>query len=360
MPTGGFVGYAPGVRGSGNAGAASIFLTTLVPPRNGIATAVLQDFPGAVGSISFKALIYDAAHSVLLASGSTVTSVAANYNRFPLTANLNLTAGTTYYVGYVCANSLAVSIQSSGGPSSWQVTGGQSVPSPANPLVGGTLATASLMIALELDGAASQGFGWGPDSTTGVTLSTTNTLATLTATANQGARSILTHVAGSGKYYAEVDVGGTIHATNTAVGINSANVPMSNMSVNPGAYPSVLASNGTRTPSVSIGLSFVSGDTIGIAYDAAANLMWWNKNNGSWFGNSSTAGNPATGVGGFAVTGTQWPLTISAGTVTGAAATFMLRDTLGNLRYTLPAGFSPWSPEAFGGIAAQARAMVLA
>lgn len=361
MPTGGFIGWAPVSKSSGNGGANSIFLTPLVAQQNAIATAVLLDVPGAVGSISLKAVIYDSAHSVLLASGSAVTSVAANYNRLPLTANLNLTAGTTYYVGYVCANSLAVSVQIGAGPTSWWASGGQSVASPANPLATGATSTTVLMIAVELDGTGSQGFGWGADFTPGVTLSTSNTLASLTSAASLGVRGIATNLSGAGKFYFEIDVAGTV-GSGVAVGIASANAQITDTTMNAAAYRALLNAVGNRSGSVALGLTYASGDTIGVAYDGINNLVWWNKNNVAWFGASSTAGNPVTATGGFAIPSATWPVTPIAGTVAGSAATFTLRDTAGNLRYGPPSGYAAWSPAIFPVMVAssQARVMVLA
>lgn len=363
MPTGGFIGYGPSLRTGGNAGAASIFLTPLVASQNGTATAVLLDGNTGASGISLKALIYDGSHSALLASGSAVTALANNYNRLPLTGNLGIVAGTTYYVGYVCNASCPVGVQNAGGPGAWWVSGGQSVPSPANPLVGGSSSGTTLMCALELDGASSPGFGWGPDFASGVTLSASNTTATFTSAVSIGARSILTHLPGDGKFYAEIDVGGT-PTTGTCVGILSANCGIT-QGVPPNMiYQSMLNGAGIRySGSVNLGLTFGAGDTVGVAYDGINNAMWWNKNNGSWFGNSSTAGNPVTATGGVAMVAVGWPFTINASNVagTGAAATFLLRETAGALRYTPPSGFSPWSPATYPAVVStQARAMVLA
>ena len=350
MPTGGFLGYAPNTRGSGNAGANSIFLTPLTAQRNGSAVALLLDAPSATGSTTFKALIYDSAHSALLASSAQVTAIAANYNRIAFTTPLSLVAGTTYYIGYVCSTSLPVSTQSTGGPTSWIVSGGQSVASPANPLASGTINSAALMMALELDGTGTQGFGYSLDQASTVTLSASNTVAAVTTTARQGARSLVTKVSGTGKWYAEVLVGGTINS-NVGIGITTANWPPGGGSSMGGtvaqAYVYFLLPTGSlQGPSATtaLGLTYVSGDVIGIAYDAGANLVWFNKNNGSWFGASSTAGNPVAGTGGAAVQTTQWPVTVSCST--GAAVTaaaWTLRDTAGALQYTPPSGFSSWS-----------------
>lgn len=363
MPTGGFLGYAPAAaRASGSAGANSIFLTPLVAQQNGSAVAVLLDIPSAVASTTFKALVYDGAHSALLASSAQITSLAANYNRIPLTVPLSVVAGTTYYVGYVCSTAISVSTQTSAGPGAWFVSGGQSVASPANPLTGGATNGATLMIALELDGAGSPGFGFGLDQASGVTLSASNTVATYSgATASRGARSLATQVSGTGKWYAEVQVGGTIN-NGIFIGIATANWGVTQGTAN-ASYCYGLSPNGNlqRPGAVTnVSVTYVSGDVIGIAYDAGANLLWFNKNGGSWFGASSTAGNPATGTGGLAVQATQWPVTVIGST--GAAATapvLTLRDTAGALQYTPPSGFSAWSPATYPATARRRRVMVV-
>jgi hypothetical protein len=360
MPTGGFVGYSPSSRGSGNAGAASIFLTPLIAQQNGSAVALLLDAPSATGGTTFKALIYDAAHSALLASSAQITAIAANYNRIALTAPLSLVAGTTYYVGYVCGASLPVSVQTSGGPTSWFASGGQSVASPANPLSAGATNAVALMLALELDGTGTQGFGFSVDQASGVALSTSNTVATYPGgTANRGARSLVTQVSGAGKWYAEVVVGGTL-AGFPGIGIATANVGLTQGPAAGLSYAAYLLSSGITANGVTLGLGYVAGDVIGIAYDAVNNRLWWNKNNGSWFGASSTAGNPAAGTGGATLAATQWPVSVTAATGSAAATVFTLRDTAGALQYTPPSGFSAWSAATYSPVVARRRQVMVA
>ncbi len=362
MPTGGFVGYTPVTRGSTTVPANSIFLTPLVAQQNGSAVALLLDTPSATVSTTFKALIYDSAHSVLLASSAQVTALAAVYNRIPFTAPLSLVAGTTYYAGFVCSTSLPVSIQSGAGPGVWFVSGGQSVASPANPLVGGSSGGNSLTLALELDGASSSGIGYSNDQAAGVTLSVSNTVATCSAAARQGARGIATRIPGaaSGKYYAEVLVGGTI---NNGVGIGVAFAAWGVTQGCAGArygitwlYPTGTLQ--TQTTTIALGLTYVAGDVIGICRDDTAHLMWFNKNGGLWYGASSTAGNPVTGTGGVTTSTSLWPLSVAASTdATGVAAVFTLRDTAGAFQYTPPAGYSAWS--AASGIGVRRQVMMV-
>ena len=346
MPTGGFVGYAPLALASGNAGANSIFLTPITAPQNGVATAVLIHSVSAASGISFKALIYDGSHSVLLATSSAGTSLAAGYNRLPLTSNLNLVAGTTYYVGYVCNASLNVGVQTSSGPGAWFVSGGQSVASPANPLASGVSNAATILVALELDGTGVAGFGWGPDQSFGFVRSASNTIATSSSSANQGVRGIVTQVNGAGKFYAEVDIGGTINS-GVGVGLASVNLGVTQgmpaSATNPG-YAGLLYSNGQRSGAATLAvMTYVSGDTIGIAYDCVNKLLWWNKNNGAWWGIAAAAGDPVAGTNGFSFNPSTWPMAIVGVTQTGTPAIFTLRDTVDRLRYAPPSGYSPWS-----------------
>jgi hypothetical protein len=348
MATGGFIGYGPDLtRSTGNAGANSIFLTALVAQQSGTATAVLLDCFSATPSTTVKALVYDGSHSTLLASSAVFTSSVINYNRFPLSAPLSVVAGNTYYVGYVSSTGFAVSLKLTTGPGSWFASGGQSVTTPANPLTTGSANTNSLMIALELDGAGLADFGFGPDQAAGVTLSASNTIATFPATSLKAARSIVTQLSGAGKWYAEILVGGSINTggTGTGVGISTANWGVT-QGTGSAAYVNWLQPNGIlqRFGSSSLlNLSYVAGDVIGIAYDASNNLIWFNKNNGSWFGASSTAGNPVTGTGGGAVVSVGWPITIGASSNSAVASVFTLRDTAGAFQYTPPSGFSAWS-----------------
>jgi hypothetical protein len=365
MATGGFFGILPAARGSGNAGANSMFLTLVTASSNATATAVLIDTPSATGSISFKAVVYDAAHSALLATGSAVTSVALGYNRLPLTANLSLTAGTSYYVGYVCNSSCSVTIGATASSSSWFVSGGQSVPTPANPLVGGSTNGSCLQVALELDGTGTQGYGYSVDQSAGVTLSALNTVATLPTSAEQGARSLVTQALGaSGNLYAEIAISGSSIIPTDGIGI--AAVAWGPGQTSPGSsYLWVLQANGNSSggASASLGLPWAAGDVVGMAYNPTTNTFWWNKNNGSWFGSSSTAGNPVTGTGGLALgAGNAWPMALSvlSQSATGTNAAFTLRDFAASLQYAPPSGYVAWSPYVAPVLSSQVRAMVLA
>lgn len=342
---GGFTGFLPDATSSGNAGANSMFMSTVTAQQSGIAKAVLIGVPGTTSGINFKALVYDSAHNALLATGSTVTSVTAGYNRLPLTTNLNLTAGTNYFAGYVCDASCPVIVGTLTGGVSWFVSGGQSVASPANPLVGGSSSGVSLMIALEHDQTgASSGSGYSVDQSSSVILSSLNTVATFSGAAQQGARSLVTRApGGGGNWYAEIAVSGSSFDASGGIGIGA-------VAWNPHQATPVssllwaLKPGGSTLAGVGLGVTWGAGDVIGIAYNSTSNFLWWNKNNGSWFGASSTAGNPVTGTGPL-ILSSNWPLAILVlSAATGTTGAFTLRDKASSLQYTPPSGYSAWSP----------------
>jgi hypothetical protein len=338
-PTGGFVGFNPSARTVFSA-ANSIFLTKVTAQQNGLVNAVLIDVPQAPIANNLRVLIYDSAHSVLLAQSAIIASgLVVGYNRLPLTSPLTIAPGD-YWIGYVSDAAVIVTIQINGA-TSWYASGGQSVITPANPLAAGVTSANGLMIALELDAGGALQYGFGTDRAANVALSGSNRIATVLSGSNQGARSVVTrYPSNGGKWYAEIDIGGTV-ASDTGVGLA---VPTWGVTQGTGnlAYFALLLTTGVLTTGTSLGLSYGAGDTVGIAYDAVHNLVWWNKNNGAWFGASATAGDPVGGTGGLA-TETTWPETIAAAIATATLATFTLRDTIDALRYTVPTGYSPWS-----------------
>lgn len=323
-----------------NAGANSIFLTKLTPLHNATADAVVIDVSGSASSISFKVLIYDGSHSSLLAVGSTVTSLAAGYNRLPLTGTLSLTGGTPYYVGYVCNSSLNVSVENTGAGSSWYVNGGQSVSSPANPLSGGASNSNSMMIGLEFADAG-QTFGWASDGT--ATISTNTVIAQCSSADFQNARSVITRSAASPTLsYAEVVCGGPI-ALSLGVGIVAVCMGMVD-ALSTQLYCEVVSNLGIQG-TTNAGFDGVnSGDNIGIAYDSGGQQVWFRTNGGVWFGTGAGGDDPATSTAGLPVNPGNWPVTIFAGDATvGSPSTFYLLDTANLQQYAAPSGYSPWS-----------------
>jgi hypothetical protein len=180
-------------------------------------------------------------------------------------------------------------------------------------------------------------------------LSASNTVATLNAAITEIARSVLARSsADATKFYAEMLVTGTVGSgTTTGVGLVSALYNDNAPSATPyhGIWlfgnDQILTAPGT---SAATGPSFVSGDTIGIAYDAVAGFMWFNKNGGAWFGNAAGA-DPTAGASGHGfgmVAG--WPILVAA--ASSSATIFTLRDTAAAQHYTMPTGYVAWSSAA--------------
>lgn len=338
MATAGFASAPFTAFTTGNAGANSIYLTKVVLIGGATIDAVLMNFPNSTAAITFKALVYDGSHAALLAAGSTVTSVASGYNRFALTAPVALSAGT-YYVGYVCSANCNVSVDTTQTGSSWFVSGGQSVASPANPLVGGTSQPNGLMIALEFDGTGAALFGWSADRSAGVTLASSATRATFSGAALQGARSIIAQdTPGATKKYWEVLVGGTI-SNASAIGVIGANSPM-DVPTAGNKFGQYLTPNGdTAGTTVLSGiLPYVTGNVIACAYDSALALIWFRKNNASWVGNGALP-DPATGTSGISVAPGNWPMLAFAGS-NSQPSIYTLRDRLNTQTGSIPSGFS--------------------
>ena len=128
------------------------------------------------------------------------------------------------------------------------------------------------------------------DKTAGVTLSNSDKTATFTTGPNASVRSTTKHTSGTaGKYYAEILCVNVVESTgNESIGLHNANV----------AFPAASSSNrvllvngniqtyGGVITGVSLG-ALVDGDTLCIAWDAGAELIWFRRNNGLWNNNGS-------------------------------------------------------------------------
>lgn len=88
----------------------------------------------------------------------------------------------------------------------------------------------------------------------------------------------------------------------------------------------------------------VDGDVIGFAVDATNGLLWINKNDGAWNEASAGTQDPATGQGGFPISGlTTGKIFIAVcGQDNGTAQVFTLRASAASLSYTPPSGFTVW------------------
>jgi hypothetical protein len=335
---GGYLGFITNGHSNGPLGTASLWLAKLTASQNAVATAVLIDTGNGAGA-NMRALVYDGTPSALLGSSAIVGSPPTAIVRFPLASSVNLTAGSSYHVGYIADGNPYLSY---GGPAGAGVykLGGQVAASPPNPISGVSVANNTFFVALELDGSSQTDNGFSPlDKSAGATLSSANAVATFSSVANQGVRSVTNRFAG--RAYAEIVIGGTIN-NSIGVGICSANWTPSQGALQNYYYTYLMLPTGNVNANSGL-LTYAAGDVIGVAWDANNNSLWWNKNNGAWFG-ASSGGNPAGNASGLnTVASAGWPMGIAVATgATGTAATFTLRDTLGALQYAPPAGFVPW------------------
>lgn len=152
--------------------------------------------------------------------------------------------------------------------------------------------------------------------------------------ANQGAM--------SGKYGFKVTFVSGTSSSNAAVGLVRENEALNVQIGYEGLSPSmgIFQSSGTvyKDAGVGTGVSPVGfstpGNSVRVAYDATARLVWFSVNNGLW--NDSAGADPATGTGGIPMTGADimYPAICSDDP---SVWTIDVTATAG-----LPAGFSPW------------------
>lgn len=102
--------------------------------------------------------------------------------------------------------------------------------------------------------------------------------------------------------------------------------------------------NGTQTADQWTLVAPVNGDVIGFAFDGMNGLGWVNKNNGAWNEGMGGTQDPATGQGGFLVSGlTTIPFYIAfCGQNNGTAQVGTLRASAVSLSYTPPSSFTVW------------------
>ena len=330
---------------SGSAGANSLYASKVTLFRSATVTGVaLNTLTPVVGNM--RVLIYDGSPSALLASGAVVAMPSVSgYNFFPLSSATPLVAGT-YYVGYCSSAGLNVSIDNTLAGSAWFISGGVNVNTPPNPISTGSSSNNGLSIALQLDSGALD-YGFAPDHATEYSLNANKTRAIrVVGGFLSAARSVVTQATSpGGKFYAEIVVTGTLGITN--IGLAGANCSLTGTgSIDASLlkiYEALRNSGslfGTTTGSTSPTLSYVAGDSIGIAYDATQGRVWFRKNGGSWSG-LGAAGDPVAGTNPIAVSPGNWPMMVFCSS--DAATTFELRDTAGQFSYAIPSGYSAWS-----------------
>ncbi|TCR67890.1 hypothetical protein [Rhizobium sp. BK376] len=84
------------------------------------------------------------------------------------------------------------------------------------------------------------------------------------------------------------------------------------------------------------------GATVSIALDVTNKLIWFQTNSGLW--NNSSAANPATGVGGFSVSGIGSSVLYPAAIWREALGTTQIAMTSASWISVAPSGFGPWAP----------------
>lgn len=178
----------------------------------------------------------------------------------------------------------------------------------------------------------------------GITLSNGNQTAVFTAAQQTvlGATGITT-----GKYYFEVTFAAGASSGNGAVGLVPSNEPLtgSQIGYNDGMIGSIgcFQSSGNiykdgSSSSVGSANNFSSvGNTLCVAVDADARLVWFKMGSNAWNGTPSAS--PITGVGGVPISGTG---TIYPAIGTDRVSTWLANFGAVNFTQVVPTGFSPW------------------
>jgi len=192
------------------------------------------------------------------------------------------------------------------------------------------------------------GTTWNPlDTHSRFTLSSGNHVATAASVATQVGTCITDGKTGSGKYYVELTIGGTMGG-NTLLGVYTTSPVWGTVLTSDirGAYCYAafgLFYNGSNT-GLTLG-GFTAGDVICIAFDLDNSKAWFRKNVGNWNGNA--AHNPATNAGGISIStlvATGRPWFVMAGAGSGAAPSFTLNSGDSAFVQTVPTGFTAGWP----------------
>jgi hypothetical protein len=200
---------------------------------------------------------------------------------------------------------------------------------------------------------------WNPADLAATTLSGGNLITTPTGAS--GVRSI--YSASAGKYYFEISFSATGVPSSAAVGIANSSASLtgavfSGTSVADCNGSGSVQVNGTGQTGVG---NIANSGTCCIALDMGGKLVWFrNGAAGNW--NGSGTANPATGVGGYSVSGLTGGATAlyAFACATGASASGSVAN-FGDSAFigVAPAGFAAGFPGTVASTA-QARAMVLA
>lgn len=182
----------------------------------------------------------------------------------------------------------------------------------------------------------------------GITLSNSNQTATFTATQQTvlGATGV-----SSGKYYMEVTFVSGTSSANCAAGVAPQNEPLSGaqLGYNDAVTGSVgifqtsgnIYKNGSSSSVGSSSAWGTAGNVLCIAVDATARLIWFRTGAGNW--NNNASNNPATGVGGIAISGTA---AIFPALGSDKASVFTANFGASAFNQAAPSGFSAWNTAA--------------
>ena len=198
------------------------------------------------------------------------------------------------------------------------------------------------------------------DKTASVALSNLNLTATITGLGNQGARTVDSRA--TGKYYWEYTF---TNASNDTCGIANSTVLLSNLALNGVAGAAYVNSLGNifvnSTTSSGVLGTMVAGNICCVALNLDNQLIWFRKGAAGNWNNSGTA-NPATAVGGFALTFVGAGVA-AFGSMSGQSATNgAITGNFGDSAFAgvVPAGFNVGFPGTAASGTSQAMAMVLA
>jgi hypothetical protein len=198
---------------------------------------------------------------------------------------------------------------------------------------------------------------WNPSDRVNATLSNAN--LTSTPTGQMLVRSVLSVT--SGKYYFEIKFA----ATGNSAGVGIANSSATSGSVLNGSGVAYAINDGTTYVN-GVAQAVVGGFGVNgaccIALDMGAKLIWFRSMiAGFWNSTSSSTPNPATGVGGYSISGlTGGATTIFAYAGGTNASASPVTANFGDSAFVgiVPAGYAPGLPGTVSAL--QARAMVLA
>lgn len=161
------------------------------------------------------------------------------------------------------------------------------------------------------------------DKSANVTLSNGNLTMTYNTSPDAGVRSVAS--TSSAKIYFEATITAGFASADNGVGISIAGEAFTNLGANAAGGALVFPSgniwvNGTNTLATGVTFNSVT-TTLGIAFDATADLFWVTKDGIHWNSTSSVTNNPATGIGGVSFSALSGQAMFGVVTVGGSAGT---------------------------------------